>query len=319
MTNDDDSSSNDDKSTNLVASYIALSLLIVTFTANQWARQSLYYLCDFSSTANPFYHINAALNFDKESYGLLSLVFTFVFAFGSLFAGSISDRFNRTSIIVVACFLWSVATVMQGYVHDFSSLSLIRALLAASQSLYNPAAYTLISDVFPKNMVGFANGLFSGGVYFGGGLASLSILLNEAFGWRSAVWVIGAAGFVASLACFVGLKDPRVVSTDAITTTTTTSTSVNTISTFDNISSFSSSVVQSVSEILSTAEAKFLYTATAFRFAAGFSIGVWKAPFIFAKYPGNYPLYFNSIQTVSSYVYMTSITSHRLRVSFRWS
>ena len=49
----------------LTQSYIILFFLILTFTSNQWSRQALYYLCDFSVQGNPFNHINVALNFDK--------------------------------------------------------------------------------------------------------------------------------------------------------------------------------------------------------------------------------------------------------------
>ena len=42
----------------LRASYLALGALLFTFISNQWARQSIYYLCDFSPDATSFKHIN---------------------------------------------------------------------------------------------------------------------------------------------------------------------------------------------------------------------------------------------------------------------
>lgn len=41
-----------------------------------------------------------------------------------------------------------------------------------------PAAYTMISDLFPASVRGTANSIYSSGVYLGGALASLSLLLN---------------------------------------------------------------------------------------------------------------------------------------------
>lgn len=41
-----------------------------------------------------------------------------------------------------------------------------------------PAAYTMISDLFPVSIRGTANSIYSSGVYLGGALASLSLLLN---------------------------------------------------------------------------------------------------------------------------------------------
>ena len=43
---------------NLQSSYFALGALLFTFVSNQWARQSIYYLCDFSPDATAFKHIN---------------------------------------------------------------------------------------------------------------------------------------------------------------------------------------------------------------------------------------------------------------------
>jgi hypothetical protein len=94
----------------LNGSYLILGILLITFASNQWSRQALYYLCDFSSNADPFKHINAAVGFDKEQYG-----FTIVFAVVSLFAGGVSDRYDRNVVTALSCGVWSVATAVQGF------------------------------------------------------------------------------------------------------------------------------------------------------------------------------------------------------------
>lgn len=100
----------------LNASYIVLAILSITFASNQWSRQALYYLCDFSSNSDPFKHINAAVNFNKEQYAsLASFGFTVVFAFVSLFAGAVSDRFDRNVVMAISCGVWSVSTALQGF------------------------------------------------------------------------------------------------------------------------------------------------------------------------------------------------------------
>ena len=43
-------------------SYAVLGMLLVAFASNQWSRQALYYLCDFSAdTSDPYKHINREL------------------------------------------------------------------------------------------------------------------------------------------------------------------------------------------------------------------------------------------------------------------
>lgn len=104
------------KEGNLSASYVVLAVLLITFASNQWSRQALYYLCDFSPNADPFKHINAAIGFDKEQYAsLASFGFTIVFAIVSLFAGSASDRYDRNIVTALSCGVWSAATALQGF------------------------------------------------------------------------------------------------------------------------------------------------------------------------------------------------------------
>ena len=100
----------------LSGSYLVLGVLLITFASNQWSRQALYYLCDFSSNADPFKHINAAVGFDKEQYAsLASFGFTIIFAVVSLFAGGVSDRYDSNVVTALSCGVWSVATALQGF------------------------------------------------------------------------------------------------------------------------------------------------------------------------------------------------------------
>ena len=97
------------KEQRLRSSYGILAVLLFTFASNQWSRQALYYLCDFSANADPYRHINAALNFDKETYAALaSFGFTAVFAAVSLVAGGVSDKYYRNRVTAVACTVWCV-------------------------------------------------------------------------------------------------------------------------------------------------------------------------------------------------------------------
>lgn len=276
--------------TNLRNSYAMLLLLFVTFTSNQWARQALYYLCDFSDGASAERHVNIALNFNKEMYATLaSLCFTVVFAIGSLFAGGISDTNNRSIVIAVSCATWSAATALQSLATSYYELIPLRALIGMSQSFFNPAAYTLISDIFPAKMVGSVNGIFSGGVYLGGGLASLSILLDNIVGWRKTLFIIGGLGLLVAVLCLVAINDPRnkELSTTPVSLSPSTSISDDNIGAVTTNLSAYKKTISALSDVLSTSDAKLLYTATALRFCAGFSIGIWKAPFVFSKFPGS--------------------------------
>lgn len=55
-----------------------------------------------------------------------------------------------------------------------------------------------------------------------------------------------------------------------------------------------SEFVDAAREVVESKDAKVLLLATGLRYAAGFTIGVWKAPFVFEKFPGSEALFAGS-------------------------
>lgn len=301
----------DAKTANLGSSYVVLGLLLFAFASNQWSRQALYYLCDFSPSGNAMEHINVALGFDKEMYAALaSFGFTIVFALVSLFAGGVSDSNDRSKVAGLSCLVWSLATALQSSARGFSDLVPIRAVIGASQAFYSPAAYTLIADLFPKSMVGTVNGIFSSGVYLGGALASLSIILDKAVGWRTTLLCVGAVGVAAAALILFFVPEPRAAKPSPTLTTIQSSNTAacspeaqrgapplrgtgtaeaapRDTSKSADLGAMMASATAAVATVLQSYEARLLLSAATLRFCAGFSIGIWKAPFVFAKFAGN--------------------------------
>lgn len=52
--------------------------------------------------------------------------------------------------------------------------------------------------------------------------------------------------------------------------------------------------VESIKVVFSFEEARYIFVAATLRYGAGFCIGVWKAPFIFEKFPGSENLFAGS-------------------------
>ena len=259
---------------NLGPAWAGLVLLLAGFASNQWSRQALYYLCDFSNNGNAERHINVALDFSKEMYaGLASFGFTIVFAAVSLFSGRVADTMDRRKIVSLSCFLWSLATGLQANARNFFDLVPLRLAVGASQAFYNPAAYTLLADLFPKRMLGTVNGIYSSGVYLGGALASLSILIDNRLGWKSTLLVIAGCGCIVSLLMGTLIREPEVQKKSSASTLSP--------------SSPPAGLAASMQSVLSPLEVKLLLSASVLRFCAGFTIGIWKAPFVFAKFAGN--------------------------------
>ena len=81
-------------------------------------------------------------------------------------------------------------------------------MLGGFESACNPASYSLIADYFPPNYRSTANAIETAGSYVGGGMASLSILLIKAYGWRAMYKIIGIAGIITGIASMVLIKEP---------------------------------------------------------------------------------------------------------------
>merc|ERR1719313_2014915 len=83
----------------LTYAYTVLAVLLFTLISNQWSRQSINYLCNFSDSTDDKdkdEYMNLDLDFNQEEYATLSsVIFSVVFATCSLMAGSASDRYRR--------------------------------------------------------------------------------------------------------------------------------------------------------------------------------------------------------------------------------
>lgn len=199
-----------------LASWFAVALLLGINIHNQWTRALVYYLVSFKvedSPENNKLYMNKDLSFGEEQYSLLaSFGFTTLYTAASLFAGRAADKYNRATMITLAAALWSVSTAANSIATSFDSILGLRALSGVTQAFVGPQAYGLIASYFSGTgaSMATANSIYASGVYVGGALASLSILLDGQLGWRDTSLAAGGIGLVLSLGASLTLKDPRV-------------------------------------------------------------------------------------------------------------
>jgi MFS family permease len=111
-------------------------------------------------------------------------VFTLVYATLILFTGALSDNYNRRLLFSIAAILWSLTSIGTSYSVKLWQISLNRMLLGVFEAFAPPAAYSLISDYFPPEKRTTANAIFGLGIFFGGSLASITIIMIGMIGWR---------------------------------------------------------------------------------------------------------------------------------------
>jgi MFS family permease len=168
--------------------------------------------------------IKIDLHVSDREIGLLNGV-----AFGLFFAtlgiplGWLSDRWSRKGVMALGVAMWTLATAACGLVHSFPELMAARILVGAGEAGLVPAAYSMISDRFPKGTLARAMSVFQVGGWVGTGLAFIIAgstyeffihhgrglpLIGNLHPWQQTFLALGSPGplYVVILTC---LRDSR--------------------------------------------------------------------------------------------------------------
>jgi MFS family permease len=81
---------------------------------------------------------------------------------------------SRVWLVVLGQAFWSLASVSFGLGRTFTHLALARIGVGVGEASLSPAAYSIISDLFPLDRLARALSVYSMGIHLGGGLASVA-------------------------------------------------------------------------------------------------------------------------------------------------
>lgn len=96
--------------------------------------------------------------------------------------GYLADRYNRKWILFSTSVVWTGMTFASAFTHNFWQVLLPRIGFSFFMSSCIPVSVSLINDYFEHEKRGRANSLFAFGIYLGGGLSSLTLILDEYVG-----------------------------------------------------------------------------------------------------------------------------------------
>ncbi|GGG73256.1 MFS transporter [Parapedobacter pyrenivorans] len=148
-----------------------------------------------------------AIPMTDAQFGLLTSAFLWLYGFFSPVAGYLADRFNRSRVIILSLFIWSLLTWLTSLASSFEELLIIRALMGFSEACYIPAALALIVDYHQGKTKSTATGLHIGGIYVGQSLGFIGGWLAESHSWNYAFSIFGIIGIVYALVLIFLLKD----------------------------------------------------------------------------------------------------------------
>lgn len=178
--------------------------LLLVYTLNFLDRQILNIL------AEP---IKTDLGLSDTQLGLLAgPAFALFYAVLGIPIARYADRggVNRVSLISVSLAIWSGMTVLCGFAQNFWQMALARVGVGIGEAGCTPAAHSLISDAVPPERRASAISFYGMGVPIGS-LLGLVIggVVNDLYGWRVALMLVGLPGLVLALLLPALMKEPR--------------------------------------------------------------------------------------------------------------
>jgi MFS family permease len=141
----------------------------------------------------------ADLGLSRAEIGLLAgYGFVVFYTVAGLALGLAADRWRRVPLVAAGLALWSAMTALSGAAQSFLQLALPRLLVGAGEATLTPSALSMLGDRFPARRLGLASGIYYAGVPLGTAVSLIaSSWLAPRYGWRSAFFVLGAAGLLA--------------------------------------------------------------------------------------------------------------------------
>lgn len=182
--------------------WYGLGILFLVYVLNFIDRQIITILAP---------DIKADLGLDDADIGFLyGTAFAVFYALFGIPLGRLADSWNRVRLLTAGLAVWSAMTALSGFARNGTMLGVARMGVGVGEATASPAAYSLISDMFPKRMRGTALAIYSAGLYFGGGV-SLMIGGYVVAGWNNAYPGGGPLGLVGWQAAFMAVGLPGLL------------------------------------------------------------------------------------------------------------
>ena len=116
-------------------------------------------------------------------------------------------------------------TALCGVTGTYNQLFLARIGVGIGEAALSPAAYSLITDLFPRHKLGTALGVYNVGVYLGSGLSILLVALilklinvegtwnipffGDIFPWQSVFFIVGLPGLLIVALIALTVREPE--------------------------------------------------------------------------------------------------------------
>src|SRR5688500_3689837 len=108
---------------------------------------------------------------DAQIGFLYGTAFAVFYALFGIPLGRLADSWYRGRLMAMGLALWSSMTALSAFANSFTMLAIARIGVGIGEASASPAAYSMISDNFPKERRATALSIYSSGLYIGGALS----------------------------------------------------------------------------------------------------------------------------------------------------
>jgi sugar phosphate permease len=171
---------------------------------------SFFNYADRQAIFSVFPLLEKELGLSMVQLGLLGSAFAWVYGLSGFFAGFVVDRVSRKKAILGGLYTWSIICMSTALTRGFNALFALRAAEGLGETIYYPAAVSLISDYHGKKTRSRALGIHQTSVY-GGTIAGgfFAGLIGQHYGWRWSFIVFGGLGVLLGFVLSRFLREPR--------------------------------------------------------------------------------------------------------------
>lgn len=153
--------------------------------------------------------IQAEFHATDRQMGLLTTALFVAYMLTAPFTGWLGDRFSRKPLIVAGAVLWSLATLVTFWVHDYRSLFIRHALVGVGEATFGIFAPAVLSDFYPARDRNRILSFFYLAIPVGAALGYLvGGQLGERYGWRAPFFVGAIPGLLIAAAYWIFATEP---------------------------------------------------------------------------------------------------------------
>jgi ACS family glucarate transporter-like MFS transporter len=186
---------------------LIVTMLFLVTTVNYADRATL-------SIAGPA--LSKELHLDPIAMGYVFSAFGWSYVIAQVPGGWLLDRFGSKSVYAISIMIWSLFTILQGWVGFFSARAAVialfglRFLVGFAEAPSFPANARIVAAWFPGNERGTASAFFNSGQYFATVIfAPLMGWIAHEYGWRHVFTVMGALGILMGIAWIRTIYGPK--------------------------------------------------------------------------------------------------------------